>query len=146
MLGAMLRDRKYHTALTRQKRGATFYENDDMTTGHPMTVFIIFFETHVLAPLFYDLEGEAVNKQRVATVAVNVVEHCRSYLAEYTSSDKFQSFLARMKAMVLLFGKMPFMLGTKIEDLKKMDEGSAELKSGLKTFRRGLSALCYLFS
>ena len=108
------------------------YSSDDMTSGHPIDIFIIFWETHVLSPLFGDPEGENVNRSRICDIADHLLEHTATYPEEY-STDRMKSFQARMRSMLLLFGKTPFQRGAKIEDLSHIHQGTTELQAAMKS-------------
>ena len=108
------------------------YSSDDMSSGHPIEIFSVFWETHVLSPLFGDPEGENVNRSRICDIADHLLEHTATYPEEY-STDRMKSFQARMRSMLLLFGKTPFQRGAKIEDLRHFDQGTTELQAAMKS-------------
>ena len=108
------------------------FQEADLQGGWAMKGFIQFIEGHVLPGILSHEASEANTKQVLAEAAGNIIVHCQAYPSEYFQHEIFTDFISRMKAIVLLFGRVPFQHGSKIEDVQKLINGEGHLLESIK--------------
>ena len=85
-----------------------------------MRGFIQFIEGHVIPGILDENDTEDHTGKQIADAASKIIDHCQMYPEQYFQHDIFTNFISRMKALVLLYGRVPFLHGSKIEDIAKL--------------------------